>query len=141
MRRYHSLPLVVKIIILMTCFSVSDSLFAAEKKQPSFQKQSFDKATYDQMMVDGKPVLIDVYASWCPTCERQQWILQDYFESNPESKLTVMVVDFDDDKKWVSYFKAPRQSTLLLFNKGERVWFSVAETRKRVIFDALDAIK
>ena len=35
------------------------------------------------------------------------------------------------------HFKAPRQSTFLLFKGEEQLWFAVAEVRDAVIFDRL----
>ena len=127
------------ISILLTVLFLAQSAYAREA--PKFPKQDFDKAKFDQLQKEGKPVLIDVYASWCPTCERQQWLLSSYFKENPDSNVLVMVVDYDEDKQWVKHFKAPRQSTLALYQNGERVWFSVAETRKRYIVAALEAVQ
>lgn len=104
----------------------------------AMEKMPYDQDKFDALQKAGTPVLIDIYAPWCPTCERQQWIIQKYFEENPESPLHVMVVDFDNEKNLVSKFKAPRQSTLLLYKNGQQVWFSVAETRKRIIHDILN---
>jgi thiol-disulfide isomerase/thioredoxin len=132
MRNYRSTSLFYSLIVLL----ISLSNWGNASDLPN--SQAFDKAVFDQLQTQGKPVLIDVYASWCPTCERQQWTLKRYFEENPNTDLTVMVVDFDDDKQWVSYFKAPRQSTLALYQNNERIWFSVAETRKRYIFEGLN---
>ena len=132
-----------KAFVWLIVFFFSPLLLAMEDSAvpDKLLKRPFVKSVFDQLQASGQPVLVDVYASWCPTCERQQWVLQDYFKKYPDSKLTVMVVDFDNDKQWVSFFKAPRQSSLLLFDSGERVWFSLAETRKRIIFDALSSVE
>jgi thioredoxin 1 len=57
--------------------------------------------------------------------------------STPGSK-RVMKVDFDTQKQWVTHFRAPGQSTLILFHGDEQIWFSVGETRRQVIFDVLE---
>lgn len=100
--------------------------------------EPFTKERFDALQAEGAPVLVDVYATWCPTCAKQRKVLEQYQTENPDSKLVILEVDFDDQKEWVTHFKAPRQSTLVLFNKGEKVWFSVAETREAKIFDALN---
>lgn len=51
-----------------------------------------------------------------------------------------MRIDFDTQKEWVTHFRAPRQATLILFDGEERTWFSVAESRRNVIFEALNAV-
>ena len=83
-------------------------------------------------------ILLDVYADWCPVCAQQQKILARYREANPDMAFHTLTIDFDDQKEYVRQFGAPRQSTLILYQGKERVWFSVAEMRDDVIFAALD---
>jgi len=83
-------------------------------------------------------VLIDIAASWCPTCARQKTLVARYRAEHPEVPLHVLRVDYDDQKEWVQHFKAPRQSTLILYKGNEQVWFAVAETRESVLFRAFD---
>ena len=109
----------------------------------SFSTFAMDRSPYsDKAFTDaqkaGIPVLIDVYAGWCPTCERQQVILKRYFDNHPDSPIKVLVIDYDKDKKWVTYYKAPRQATLMIYKNNEQQWFSVAPTSRRVIENALD---
>ena len=84
-------------------------------------------------------ILLDVYADWCPVCAQQQKVLARYREANPDMAFHTLTIDFDDQKEYVRQFGAPRQSTLILYQGKERVWFSVAEMRDDVIFAALDA--
>ena len=83
-------------------------------------------------------VLVDVFATWCPTCAKQQKAISAYAEANPDSKFHVLVVDFDENKDIVRQFRAPRQSTLLIYKGNEQFWFSVAESRPEVIAAELD---
>ncbi|MEK9139708.1 MAG: thioredoxin family protein [Nitrospirota bacterium] len=106
--------------------------------QAAVEKEAFTEARYNELRKSGKVFLVDVYATWCPTCARQQDVLATYGKNNPQQNLSVLVVDFDNDKKWVRYFKAPRQSTLLLYSGEEQLWFSVGETRYDVIAGELD---
>jgi thioredoxin 1 len=106
--------------------------------QAAVEKEVFTEARYNELQKSGKVFLVDVYATWCPTCAKQQNILATYGKNNPQQNLNVLVVDFDNDKKWVRYFKAPRQSTLLLYSGEKQLWFSVSETRYDVIAEELD---
>lgn len=117
-----------KLMLLLSALVMTFSVFA---------KTPFTEAAFKEAQANNEVILIDVFATWCPTCKRQSMILADYFHKNPASKVKVLVVDFDEQKDWVSYFKAPRQSTLILYKGEKQVWFSVAETKADAITQQL----
>lgn len=98
------------------------------------EKEPFTEARFQALQAEGALVLVDVFADWCPTCAAQQEILAAFREEHPQVPLHVLSVDFDEQKEWVKHFKAPRQSTFILFKGEEQVWFAVAETRKEEVF-------
>lgn len=103
--------------------------------------EPFTEAKFNTLKKSNSAFLIDVRADWCPTCKKQHEILKDYQISNPNSGITVLEVDFDTQKQWVKYFKAPRQSTFALYKGKKQIWFAVAETKSEAIFKQLDAVK
>ncbi|WP_043316275.1 thioredoxin family protein [Microbulbifer sp. HZ11] len=116
---------------LILFLGLTASVFAQEK-------EPFSEQRFNQLKAAGEVVLVDVFAEWCPTCAKQQEVLKQYRAQNPDKQFHVLVVDFDQDKEWVRHFRAPRQSTLVLFAGEEQTWFSVAETRPEVIARELD---
>ena len=100
--------------------------------------EAFSEARFQALQGEGALILVDVHADWCPTCATQQKVLDAYQAAHPDRALHRLVVDFDKQKEWVKHFKAPRQSTLLLYRGTEQQWFSVAETRQDEIFKAID---
>lgn len=100
--------------------------------------ERFSEDRFLGLQQQGALVLVDVGAEWCPTCAKQAKVLARYREARPDVALHVLRVDFDSQKDWVTHFKAPRQSTLILYRGDERVWFSVAETDESAIFAAID---
>jgi len=102
-------------------------------------REPFSEERFSALQDDGALVLIDVWARWCPTCAAQKKVLDHYAQERPESPLHILVVDFDEQKEWVRHFRAPRQSTFLLYRGDEQLWFSVAETNADKIFQALDS--
>lgn len=100
--------------------------------------EPFTETRFRALQAEKALILVDVTASWCPTCARQAKAIAAYREAHPSVPLHVLSVDFDAQKEWVKTFKAPRQSTLILFRGSEQVWFSVAEQDERVIADAID---
>ncbi|MGH6969498.1 MAG: thioredoxin family protein, partial [Stellaceae bacterium] len=66
----------------------------------------FDQNLFAAAQKSGQPILVDIRASWCPTCAAQKPIL-DSLEAKPEFKnLIVFEVDFDAQKDVVRAFKA-----------------------------------
>jgi thioredoxin 1 len=102
------------------------------------QKEDFTEERFTELQQEGALILLDVFATWCPTCARQQKVLAAYQEQHPDVPLHILTVDFDRQKRYVRHFGAPRQSTLILYRGEERVWFSVAETNRDVIFSELN---
>jgi thioredoxin 1 len=106
----------------------------------ALDKESFTEARFSALQAAGEVILVDVFADWCPTCARQQKIIEQYRSENPHRQFHVLEVDFDNDKEQVRRFRAPRQSTLLLYHGAHQFWFSVGETRPEVIFAELEKV-
>lgn len=120
--------------IAAVCFGVVSSAQA-------LTFEPFTEARFKALQAENKPILVDISAKWCPTCRKQHEILTSYQKANPSSGITVLNVDFDDQKQWVTHFKAPRQSTFAFFKGSKQIGFSVAETRTNVIFQQLDTLR
>lgn len=104
----------------------------------ALEKESFTQERFEALQAAGEVVLIDVFATWCPTCKKQQEALTQFRAKNPDAEFHILVVDFDKDKDWVRHFRAPRQSTLLLYVGDKQYWYSVAETRYEVIAEEIN---
>lgn len=118
-------------------FAIAVLLFTVSSVY-ALEKEPYSQIRFEALQATGEVVLIDVYASWCPTCKKQQEALEAYRSANPDKKFTILVVDFDKNKDIVRHFRAPRQSTLMIYKGTEQFWFSVAETRLDVIAAELD---
>jgi thioredoxin 1 len=104
--------------------------FAAEE-QP-FTRQAFQAAQNA-----GKSILVEIHASWCPTCQAQKPILSKLFADPKFKNLAVFRVDFDAQKDEVRNFKASIQSTLIAFKGAVEVARSVGDTNRDSIADLL----
>ncbi|MCG9966008.1 thioredoxin family protein [Shewanella cutis] len=111
--------------------------FNAAHAMGSAESMAFTEQAWKEAQRQNQVTLLIVHADWCPTCKAQHKILSSYFQENPNSKINQLIIDFDTQKDWVTHFKAPRQSTLVLYEGDKQIWFSVAETRKDTIFKAL----
>lgn len=101
-------------------------------------KETYTAERFKTLQEAGEVVLLDIHATWCSTCKKQQVALNKYIAKNPENKFHILTIDFDGQKDIVRQFRAPRQSTFLLYKGKEQFWYSVAETRYDVIAEELD---
>ncbi|QGM98885.1 thioredoxin family protein [Methylocystis parvus] len=98
----------------------------------------FTQAAFSAAQQTGKPIIIHVYAPWCPTCRAQEPILQK-LESDPKfSGAASFRVDFDGQKDAVKALKARNQSTIIVFKGEKEVGRSVGETDEKTISALLD---
>jgi thiol-disulfide isomerase/thioredoxin len=58
----------------------------------------FDAAAFAEAQKEGKPILIDVFAVWCPVCRAQNPILVQLTREPKYKDLVVFKVDFDTQK-------------------------------------------
>lgn len=105
--------------------------------QDAPRKEAFTPERFAELQEEGALILLDVFADWCPTCAIQQQVLSDFRAEHPDLPLHTLTIDFDQQKEFVRRFRAPRQSTLILYRGKDQIWFSVAETSADVIFSEL----
>jgi thiol-disulfide isomerase/thioredoxin len=97
------------------------------------EKENFTQVAFEAAERAGGPILVDVAASWCPTCKAQAPIL-DQLVSEPKFKnLRVFVLDFDSQKDALRMFGVRQQSTLIVFKGDSEVGRSVGDTGKASI--------
>ena len=89
-------------------------------------RQPFDDKAFEQAQATGKTVLIDVFASWCPVCKKQQPTVARLEKEKPG--LIVYEVNFDNDKSVLRKFGVQSQSTLIVFKGAKEVGRSTGES-------------
>lgn len=91
-------------------------------------EQSFTPEAFEAARKAGKPILVHINASWCPTCAKQRPILAQ-IEADPAFRdLMVFKVDFDTQKDVVRAMGARMQSTLVAFHGAAERARSAGET-------------
>lgn len=88
----------------------------------------FSQAAFNQLTQAGKPVVVDVSATWCPTCKAQKPILDRLMQQPAYKDVTLLTVDFDSEKPVLRTFKVGMQSTLVGFKGDREVGRSVGDT-------------
>jgi thiol-disulfide isomerase/thioredoxin len=88
----------------------------------------FSRPAFEAAQAAGRPILVDVYAPWCPVCRAQEPILESLQAQPANAELVVFRVDFDNQKDVVRSFRAQRQSTLIAYNGAQETGRSVGDT-------------
>lgn len=102
---------------------------------PAFAVQTgpFDLQSFLAAQKAGKPILVAIHASWCPTCKAQKPILSELMAEPKFKNLVYFVVNFDSQKNAVKYFGARMQSTLIAFKGETETGRSVGDTNRSSI--------
>jgi thioredoxin 1 len=101
----------------------------------AFANQNFDKAVFEKLLADGKPVVVDFYAPWCPTCRTQETILKELASDPTLKPITVIRADYDYDTVAKRLLRVNRQSTFVVFKDGKEVARSTGQTNRQRIID------
>lgn len=79
-------------------------------------KLAYTEQAFQASEAAGKPILVHIEASWCPTCAKQRPILSELYTDPKFADLVVYDVDFDTQKDVVRKLGATMQSTLVAFH-------------------------
>lgn len=84
----------------------------------------FDQAAFQAAQAAGKPIIVEIHASWCPVCAKQKPVLSQLRDTDYKD-LVSFAIDFDSQKDLVARFGARSQSTLIVFKGGNETGRSV----------------
>lgn len=104
------------------------TLGATASPSAAADPRPYTAAAFDAAQAAGRPILVDVYAPWCPTCRAQEPVIERLTAQPAYSDLIVFRVDFDNQKDALRRFGAQRQSTLIAFRGREETGRNVGVT-------------
>jgi thiol-disulfide isomerase/thioredoxin len=93
-------------------------------------EQPYDKAAFEKSLAEGRPVIVDFHADWCPTCKTQKPIVRELMRDPTMKEVTLFVADFDKEKDLKKALRVSQQSTFVVFKGGKEVARSTGQTRK-----------
>lgn len=95
--------------------------------------QPFSTAAFAAAQKEGKPILVDIFAPWCPVCRAQAPILEKLTAEPKFKDLIVFKVDFDNQPGEVRALRANQQSTLITYKGETEKGRSVGDTNRASI--------
>lgn len=100
---------------------------------------SVDDSNFDQIVLQSnKPVLVDLWATWCKPCLMVAPIL-DELADEYDGRISFVKVDVDQNPKTASRYSVMSIPTLLIFKNGEPVSHLVGVRPKGELKRSLDA--
>ncbi len=101
----------------------------------------YSDETFHKLQAEGKPILVEINADWCPICAKQRPIIDRLTSTDSLKDLNILVVSFDGQKGVVRAFGATQQSTLIVFHGDKETGRSVGETDTLAIKQLLESAK
>ena len=77
--------------------------------------------TFQEMIHQNKPVLVDFFATWCGPCKMMAPILED-LKKRVGDAVTIIKVDVDKNPQTAQHFQVQGVPTLILFKNGKPLW-------------------
>ena len=103
---------------------------------PAAETAPFTPAAFEAAQKAGKPILIDISATWCTTCKAQALILNKLFSEPKFEELPVFDIDVDSQKDAMRTFGAKDRATLIVFKGSQEVGRSMFDTNR----DSIEAL-
>jgi thioredoxin 1 len=104
------------------------ALLSSLQASSAAEWKPFTQADFAAAKKDGKSILVDIFAPWCPVCRAQNPILTQLTREPEFKDLVVFKIDFDNQKADVRTLGATSQSTLITFKGEKETGRSVGET-------------
>lgn len=76
------------------------------------------KASFDSIIQDSRPVVIDFHALWCAPCKVQSPILKEVAAELGE-RVRIIKIDVDQNPEIAGRYNIQGVPTLMIFKKGE----------------------
>ncbi len=77
--------------------------------------------TFQEIINQDKPVLVDFFATWCGPCKTMTTVLED-LKTKVGEDATILKIDVDKNPKAASVYQVRGVPTLIIFKNGKPLW-------------------
>lgn len=113
----------VKVLFMLAGLWLSGAALAQAAEFRAFTSEAFAAA-----QAEGRPILVEVHANWCPTCRAHAPVVRSVAQSPDFQSLVVFRLDFDRQTAERRTLGVRVQSTLIAFHGGRETARSAGDT-------------
>ena len=77
--------------------------------------------TFQEIINQDKPVLVDFFATWCGPCKTQAPIL-DQVKQRLGNQVSIIKIDVDQNQQVAAQYQVRSVPTLIIFKNGQIKW-------------------
>ena len=96
------------------------------------------KSSFDKIISEKVPVLIDFYADWCAPCKALAPILKEV-KTELGAEIKIIKIDVDKNPSLANKYQVRGVPTMMLFKEGQVVWRQSGVLPKDAIIQAIGA--
>jgi thioredoxin 1 len=119
--------------ILLAVALVGVAVFAFTTTASAVETKPFDAQAFKKAQAEGKTVLVDFHADWCPTCKAQAPVIDALLTDPKFKEIVVFKVNYDKETALKKELKVTGQSTLIVFKGAKEAGRSSGITDKAEI--------
>lgn len=101
--------------------------------------QAITNATFDQLVAQGKPMVVDFWATWCGPCKKVGPYVEQLAEEY-EGQAIIGKVNVDEEDELAMRFGIRNIPTILFIKDGQVVDKQIGAAPKNILEDKLKAI-